>query len=161
MQLICPKCGSRFEMEQAVTELEQIETHNVAAKLGVHWRLVNEYSDCFRQSEFGDVRLAKRLRILKEAARLIETGAFSCHGKRYRTSQHEIICTMTEICNRQKWGFTNHNYLYSILAKTAEGLSAEGLSAAEEQRREEKRRSKDRQDNPERLDYHEMLDKVS
>ena len=72
MQLICPKCGSRFELEQAIRELEQAETHDIAAKLGVHWRLVYEYSDCLRQSEFGNVSLTKRLRIFKEIARLME-----------------------------------------------------------------------------------------
>jgi hypothetical protein len=143
MQLICPKCGSRFEMEQAVKELEQKETYDIAAKLGVHWRLVYEYTDCFRQGEFGDVRLAKRLRILKEAARLIETGAFSYHGKRYRTSQAEVLRAMTEICNLNKSKFKNHNYLYSILTNTAEGLSAEGLTAKEEQKRELNRRAGD------------------
>lgn len=156
MQLICPKCGSRFEMEQAVKELEQKETHDIAANLGVHWRLVNEYAECHRQSEYGDLRLATKLRIYKTIARLIETGAFSYRGKRYRSSEPEIIRAMTEICNRQKWGFTNDNYLYSILAKTAEGLSAEGLSAREEQRRESLRRAQGdspRESEPGKVDF--------
>jgi len=161
MQLVCPKCGSRFEMEQAVRELEQSETHDIAAKLGVHWRLVNEYSDCWRQSEFGDVGTSKRLRILRSTARLIDTLAFTYRGRRYRTSQHDVIRVMTEICNLQKWGFTNHNYLYSILAKRAERLSAEGLSAAEERQREENRRTAEPQNRrtaePERMDYRAIL----
>jgi len=139
MQLICPNCGSRFDLEQAVRELEQSETHDIAAKLGVHWRLVYEYSDCLRQSEFGNVSLTKRLRIFKSIARLLDTSMFSYKGKLYRTSQQETIKAMTDICNMQKWGLTNHNYLLAILSKSGERLSAEGLTAKEEQTRERQR----------------------
>jgi len=141
MKLTCPKCGFKFELEQAVRELEQAETHDIAAKLGVHWRLVYEYSDCFRQTEFSNVSLTKRLRIFKSIARLMQTSTFSYRGKRYRTSQHETVKTMTDICNMQKWGFRNHNYLLAILSKTAERLSAEGMTAKEESERETRRRS--------------------
>jgi len=140
MQLICPKCGSRFDLEQAVSELEQAETHDIAAKFGVHWRLVYEYSECFRQSEFGNVSLTKRLRILKHTARLLEIFTFRYKGKQYRTSKPEIIGAMTDICNMQKWGFMNHGYLFAILSKSGERLSAEGLTADEEAERETRRR---------------------
>ena len=126
-------------MEQAVRELEQQETHNIAAKLGQHWRLVYEYSECFRQEEYGDVSLTKRLRIFKSIVQLLETLTFLYRGRRYRTSWHEATKAMTAICNMHKWGFRNHNYLHTLLVKTAEGLSAEGLSAAEEQEREHAR----------------------
>ena len=141
MKLMCPKCGSRFEMEQAVRELEQSEVHDIAAKLGQHWRLVYEYSDCFRQSEHGDVSLTKRLRIFRSVARLLEQSIFTFRGKKYRSSPFEIVRAMTEICNAQKWGFRNHNYLLAILAQGGEKLSAEGLSAKEERKREESRRT--------------------
>ena len=139
MKLQCPKCGSRFKLEQAVRELEQQETHDIAAKLGQHWRLVYEYTECFRQEEYGDVSLTKRLRIFKSIVQLLETLTFSYRGRRYRTSWHEAAKAMTAICNMHKWGFRNHNYLHTLLVKTAEGLSAEGLSAKEEQEREHAR----------------------
>lgn len=139
MKLMCPKCGSRFEMEQAVRELEQSETHDIAAKLGQHWRLVYEYSDCFRQSEFGNVSLTKRLRIFKSVVLLFDTLIFSYRGKRYRASWYETTKAMTTICNLQLWGFENHNYLFKMLIKSADRLSIEGLSAKEEQRREDSR----------------------
>ena len=119
--------------------MEQSETHDIAAKLGQHWRLVYEYSDCFRQSEFGAVSMSKRLRIFKEITRLLDAPIFTYHSKPYRTSWHEVITAMTGICNAQKWGFHNHNYLLAILVKTADRLSVEGLSAKEEQEREERR----------------------
>jgi len=139
MKLKCPKCGSRFEMEQGVRELEQSETHDIAAKLGQHWRLVWEYSECFRQEEYGDVSLPKRLRILKSVARLFDTMIFPYRGKKYRTSWHEVIKAMTKICNLQKKEFTNNNYLYKMLIGTSDRLSAEGLSAKEEREREDNR----------------------
>lgn len=136
MKLVCPKCGSRFEMEQAVRELEQAETHDIAAKLGPHWRLVWEYSECFRQEEYGDVSLTKRLRIFKSIVQLLETLTFSFRGKKYRTSWHEVTKAMTTICDMQKRNFRNHNYLYTLLVKSADRLSVEGLTAKEEQERE-------------------------
>ena len=139
MKLMCPKCGSRFKMEQAVRELEQAETHDIAAKLGQHWRLVFEYSECFRQSEYGDVSLESRLRIFRSVARLFDTGIFSYRGRSYRTSWHEVTTAMTEICNMAKWGFRNHNYLLTMLTKGADRLSAEGLTAREEREREHAR----------------------
>jgi len=151
MKLICPKCGSRFEMDQAVRELEQSETHDIAAKLGQHWRLVYEYSDCFRQSEYGNVPLTTRLRTFKSIVQLLDTNKFEYRKKWYRTSWHESIKAMTQICNLQKTGFTNNNYLYKMLLGTSDRLSAEGLSAKEEQAR---------LDNPGRVAYCEEPEKV-
>ena len=139
MKLTCPKCESSFDMEQAVRELEQTETHDLAAKFGPQWRLVYEYSDCFRQSEFGAVSLTKRLRIFKDIARLFDVPTFKLRGSRYRTSWPDVIRAMTDICNAQKWGFRNHNYLLTILSKTGDRLSAEGLTAREEEEREQTR----------------------
>ena len=166
MKLICPKCGSQFEMEQAVRELEQSETHDIAAKLGQHWRLVYEYSDCFRQSETGNISLTKRLRIFRSVVRLFDTLTFSLRGKQYRTSWHDVIKAMTGICNAQKWGFHNHNYLLAILVKTADRISTEGLSAKEEQKREEKRSlghpviGSEKDHEPQQLDFKEMVSKI-
>jgi len=159
MQLICPKCGSRFVLEQAVNELEQTETHDIAAKLGVHWRVVYEYSDCFRQSEFGNVPLPKRLRIFKNVARLLEMSTFKHRGKQYRTSQPEIIRAMTDTCNMQKWGFTNHKYLFAILSKAGERLSAEGMTAREEEEREQGRRGAGGQDRKDEIRLEEAIKK--
>jgi len=158
MKLQCPKCGSRFEMEQAVRELEQSETHDIAAKLGQHWRLVYEYSDCFRQSEYGNVDLSKRLRIFKSIVQFYDTLIFSYRGKRYRTNWHEAIKAMTAICNMQLWGFENHNYLYKMLMKTSERISAEGLSAVEEQEREALRQAQGRatQEEPGQLNFKKL-----
>jgi len=158
MKLICPKCGSRFEMEQAVRELEQSETHDIAAKLGQHWRLVWEYSECFRQEEYGDVSLTKRLRIFKSIVQLLETLTFSFRGKYYRTTWHDVATAMTTICNMQKRGFRNHNYLHTLLVKTADRLSAEGLTAKEERERENVRQYGPgmRQGEPGQLDFKDI-----
>jgi len=153
MKLICPKCGSRFKIEQAVRELEQSETHDIAAKLGQHWRLVYEYSECFRQEEYGDVSLTTRLRIFKSIVQLMETNKFEYRRKWYRTSWHEAVKAITKICNLQKKEFTNNNYLYKMLIGTADRLSAEGLSAREERDREADRAVGNRQGEPGQLNF--------
>jgi len=154
MKLQCPKCGSRFEMEQAVRELEQSETHDIAAKLGQHWRIANEYIDCWRMSEYGTVSLKKRLRKLKEIARLFGTLTFERYGKRYRTDRQKIVKGMILMCDMNKIRITTHGYLYSILTETADRLSAEGLTAKEESEREFSRQSQGRtQSGPGRFDF--------
>jgi len=126
MKLQCPKCGSRFEMEQAVRELEQPEIHDIAAKLGANWRIAWEYINCWRMSEYGTIQSAKRVRLLKQVAHLFDTLMFDLHGKRYRTEKHAIVKGMIAMCNANKTEITTHKYLYKILAGTADRLSAEG-----------------------------------
>jgi len=141
MKLICPHCGSSIEFEQAVTELEHQEANDIAAKFGRSWRIIYEYSDCFRQSEYGGVKLTRRVRIFKDLSRLFDTCEFRYQGKTYRTNWPDILGAITEICNVGKWGFKNHNYLKVMLKKSAARVSAEGLTAKEEQARELARRT--------------------
>lgn len=141
MKLICPRCNNTFDLAEAVREAQHVEVADIAARFGKHWQIVYEYTDCFRQSEFGPVALAKRLRLLKEVWHLFDVLVFSAQGKRYRTGWTDILAAMTEICNANKWGFRNHNYLKAILKKTAERVSVEGLTAKEEQEREDSRQN--------------------
>ena len=134
-QLICPHCQRPFELEQAVREKEHGEVADIAAQFGQQWNLVYEYSDTFRQSEWGDVSLRKRLRIFREMMLLFEARKFALAGKVYRTGWQDVIAAMTETCNANKWGFKNHNYLKTILKKTAARESAEGMTAKEEENR--------------------------
>ena len=139
MKLICPKCGSGFSLEEIFREGAWREIADLAAKYAGSWTAVYEYTDCFRQSEFGTISLTRRFRLLKEVYGLFESQKFRYQGKRYRTNRQEISKAMGQICNANKWGFRNHNYLVVILKKTAERLSVEGLTAREEAEREEHR----------------------
>jgi len=132
INLICPRCGAEFTLAGAIAEKEQREIADIAAKFGPSWRLVYEYTDCFRKQEFGGMQRAKRLRLLKEVARLFETNEFRYEGKRWRTTWAEVLAAITQICNAEKFGLKNHNYLKVILVKTAKRVSAEGMTAAEE-----------------------------
>ena len=139
ISLICPRCGNSFVLEDAIKEVEQRELADIAAKFGQSWRLIYEYTDCFRKSEYGGMQRSKRLRLLKETAKLFDTCEFLYEGRRWRTTWPEVIGAITEICNREKWGLKNHNYLKAILVKTAKRVSAEGMTAAEESEREQGR----------------------
>jgi hypothetical protein len=141
-KLICPHCEKEFDLDQAIRESEHREMADIAAKFGKSWLLVYEYSDCFRQSEFGNVPLKKRLRIMKEILFLFDRREFQVKGKKYRTEWNTIISAMMEICNMQKWGFRNHNYLKAVLVKGSDRLSAEGMTAQEEEERGKGRRLK-------------------
>ena len=118
------------------------ELMDLAAKFGRNWELVYEYVDCFRQAEWGCVRLKRRVALTKDVWRLFERNEFECQGKRYRTDVSGILEAMTLIVNSAKFGFKNHNYLKKVLsAKDAEKVSAQGMTAGEERTREQARTS--------------------
>ncbi len=57
-------------------------------------------------------------------------------------SQEDIQKGLHTVCNMDKTGFRDHNYLWRVLVNQgAEKLSAEGLTAREEEGREVRRRS--------------------
>jgi len=140
VKLVCPVCGSKVDMEQATHEELMHELVELAARFGRNWELVHEYVDCFRQEQWGSVTLKKRVRLTKEVWRLFEKNEFEYQGKRYRTDWTGVIAAITEVVNRDKFGFRNHNYLKSIMMKDAERVSAEGLTAKEEREKERQRR---------------------
>lgn len=142
MKLICPKCGYRFDAEQASRDEGWRAMTGIAGRFGQYWKVADEYADCFRPTEFSPVTFKKKLRLLGLLLEIFDSEIFEYNGKRYRTTRQAIVKGMAEICNRQKYGLGNNNYLKVILLKTAERISAEGLTAREEARREEERRQR-------------------
>lgn len=140
-KLICPHCQSKIAFEEAAREGLYREMVGLASRFGSSWELASEYVDCFRQTEFGCVRLNKKVRLLKELWKLFETNEFGYQGKRYRVDWALILAAINVTISADKWGFKNHNYLKRIMMKDAKKLSAEGLTAEEEEQREALRRS--------------------
>ena len=138
-KLTCPYCERSFgrdEVENAELWRERAE---LAAALGPAWKLANEYADCFRATRGANMALKKRVRILREAAKLWQTQEFQFDGKKYRIKQGHIIQALYDVCSMDKTGFQNHNYLKRVLLKEAERLSEEGLTGKEEEEREKAR----------------------
>ena len=140
MKLICPICQSKFTYDQARTWTLAWGMTPLAAKFGRAWPLADEYVDSFQQGRYSGVTLKQRIRVLKELLTLWEAKEFFYDGRHYRTDHARIAAGLKIVCNAEKHGFVNHNYLKKILLETADLLSAEGLTAAEEQAREEARR---------------------
>ena len=139
-KLICPHCERSFDIEAVEDADLWRERAEIAARLGHAWKPVNEYIEAFRATRGSRLSNRKQIRLLAEIARLWEAGRFEFDGKRYKISQPEILKGLTAVCNADKTGFQNHNYLKKVLMTGAEKLSAEGLTAGEEEKREEKRR---------------------
>jgi len=116
------------------------EMAEVAATLGKMWRPALEYSNSFATVRLGIMAPEKRLRILKEFAKLWQNQVFEYNGKRYRTNRQKIEAAVKAVCDAEKFDFKNHNYLKKILLADAEMLSAEGLTAREEAQRDVKRK---------------------
>jgi len=137
----CPFCDQAFNCD--VLESAEIfeERLVVASRLGSAWRLANEYIDCFRQKPGGRISHKKRLRHLKAICGLWEKCEFEFDGKKYRTTKDAIRRGLTTVCDLEKYGFGNNNYLKKCLLDTAQRISTEGLTAKEESAIETKRRS--------------------
>lgn len=144
MKLGCPICNSKFTLEQLKHEGIMGEMIDLAAKFGKNWNLVYDYTECFRRSQWGSVRLEKRLSLIQETFKLFEKAEFEYESKRYRTDWATIIGALRTVVDQEKFKFTNHNYLKVVLIdqKTTVRLSAEGMSAKDEADRELKRRNR-------------------
>lgn len=142
MKLICPYCSRKFKFEEGVRTKIMIELAGVGARFGECFLLAFEYTESFANQKHGAITAAKRLRVFKELAKLWESCIFEYDGKRYRTDKSKIIVAMRTVCDADKHGFKNHNYLKRVLLESSERLSAEGLTAKEENRREEDKKSR-------------------
>lgn len=140
MKLTCPHCNSKFTLEESSRTQVLDEMADVAATLGNMWQPALEYTNAFATVRFGIMAPEKRLRIIKEFAKLWQNQVFEYAGKRYRTSGQKIEAAVKTVCDVEKSGFKNHNYLKKILLADAEMVSAEGLTAREENQRDKKRK---------------------
>lgn len=141
MKLTCPICQSRYSLEEVATTSALREMIGLAAKFGRTWSLVEEYVAAFRTSQYGGITLKKRFRLFREMAGLWDGGEFVYNGKRYRTDRAQIREALITVCNADKFGFKNHNYLKKILMDGADRVSTEGMTAQEERIMEADRRA--------------------
>jgi len=137
MKLICPFCNMKFSVDEAARSETLCNLTQALLIFGAHRSLVWEYTGAFATKRLGPIAPAKRLRIVTELTRLWETGVFQVQGKRYKIDRAGIVAGMRTVCDLEKYGFKNHNYLKRILLQRAERISAEGFTASEEARREE------------------------
>jgi len=149
MKLTCPYCGNKYSISEATRTETLVNLTQALAGFGQWCPLVWEYTGAFATQRLGSIAPAKRLRIVTDLARLWETGVFQVENKRYRITRADIVAGMRTVCDLEKYGFRNHNYLKRILLQRAERISAEGLTAEEEQKKIEDQkvgRSEDRKE---------------
>lgn len=167
-KITCPFCEKSFDLEQIETGDIWRERADLASRLNSAWKLANEYIDAFRAKPGARMSLKKGTRHLRGLAALWKKCEFEYQGKRYRTSRESILNAMTTVCELEKTGFVNHNYLKKVLLPTASRVSAEGMTAKEEVRREEVRRKgrpleaedADKEKDLEKISYREHLEKI-
>ena len=141
MKLTCPVCQSKYDLKEVATTAALREMVELASRFGNVWHLVEEYIEAFRVSQWGSVGPKKRVRLLQEVARLWDKCEFDYNGKRYRSDRAQIRAALDTVCNMDKFGFQNHNYLKKVLVNGAKRVSADGLTAQEEQDRESARKN--------------------
>lgn len=113
--LICPVCESRFAWGDVARMAVWGETVELASFFGRDWGLVNEYVDCFRPSMHSSVTAKRRLRLLQELKRLFLTSSIVYEGRQYRIDKGRVVVAVRAVCDAQKFGFRNHNYLKRVL----------------------------------------------
>lgn len=132
MKLTCPYCNMKFSIDEAARSETLRNLTQALLGFGKHCDLVWEYTGAFATQHLGPIAPAKRLRIVTDLTRLWETGVFQIQWKRYKIDRAGILAGMLTVCNSEKFGFKNHNYLKRILMADAERVSAEGLTAKDE-----------------------------
>ena len=120
-----------------------LELAEIGTRLGPQCLLAWEYAECFRNKRDGFITAPKRLRIFKELANLLEKCVFEYDGRRYRTNIAGIKTALRTVCDADKYGFKNHNYLKKVLLESSERLSSEGLTAREEKAMDDGRRTRE------------------
>jgi hypothetical protein len=115
MKVRCPECREIIDLREAEAESVVDGIIKLYRELGRDSRLAGEYVDCFRTSPRGKVGDKKHLRLLAEVKQLIDTGRFEFNRRKYKTDRQTVIKALREVCNREKYGFTNHNYLKQVL----------------------------------------------
>jgi hypothetical protein len=134
VKLACPHCGKPVDPEQLERAGDWRECWQLAARLGKSNGLVDEYAEHWRGK--GGLTLKKKIRVYREVAQLLESSEFKFDGRRYRTDQRSVLQAIRETVDAARPPLRNHNYLFTILTRTAERLSAEGFSAKGEAQRE-------------------------
>lgn len=134
--------------------MTMIELAEIGTRLGQNWLLAWEYAEAFRTKRDGTITAPKRLRIFQDLAKLLDACEFLYDGRRYRTDHGKIKAALQTVCDLDKYGFRNHNYLKKVLLESSEKLSAEGFTAKEEIDRERGKRKEEREDEgwPEDID---------
>ncbi len=137
--IVCPVCRKRFDIAEGENASIMEEIIRLASVFGTSWDLAYEYVEAFRANRFLSMLLKKRIRLLLEIEGLWTARVFEYHGKRYRTDQAAIREALRTVCDADKVGFKNHNYLKKVLMDSSQRVSAEGLTAGEEKERSEVR----------------------
>ncbi len=135
--IVCPGCRERFDISKGDNAASMEELIRMASVFGTAWDLAYEYVEAFRANHYGILLLKKRIRLLLEIEGMWTSCVFEHGGKRYRTDQAGIREALGTVCNADKVGFKNHNYLKRVLMDSSQRVSAEGMTAAEERRRTE------------------------
>jgi hypothetical protein len=120
MNLKCPACGAKVDLDQAVREADLEALVKAAAAFGPDWQLVSEYLDCFRARVGGALALKKRLRLAREVWEIYHSGRFASGRQWYRVDRPEFLAALVQVCNRHLFDLRNHNYLKQVLKGAAE-----------------------------------------
>lgn len=132
--ITCPHCGEDLDAVQAVAEGEHREYLELLAGFGPARPVVVAYLDLFRAAPGSAMRIATRLRLVRELHRLWDGESFSYNRQVHRISRAQIGEALHDVVRAKRTGtaFVNHNYLKQVM------LSKLNASERQEKRQEAK-----------------------
>lgn len=133
--ITCPHCGEDLDAVQAVAEGEHREYLELLAGFGPARPVVVAYLDLFRAAPGSAMRIATRLRLVRELHRLWDGETFSYNRQVHRISRAQIGEALHDVVRAKRTGtaFVNHNYLKQVMLSK--------LNASERQERRQEARA--------------------
>lgn len=143
--ITCPHCGEDLDAVQAVAEGEHREYLELLAGFGPARPAVVAYLDLFRAAPGSAMRIATRLRLVRELHRLWDGETFSYNRQVHRISRAQIGEALHDVVRAKRTGtaFINHNYLKQVMISklSASERQEKRQEARAERTREELRRA--------------------
>jgi len=145
LPITCPFCGESVDAVQAVAEGEHREYLELLAAFGPTRPAVIAYLDLFRAAPGAAMRIATRLKLVRELARLWEMESFAFNRRTYQISRAQIAESLHDTV-RAKRGpapLSNHNYLKQVMLGKLDRTERQEKrqEARQEREREERRRA--------------------
>jgi len=114
--MLCPKCGHSFDPGWHLPALDKARRF-----FGTDYPRVTAYLDLFRRAPEAAMNLSKRLRLLRETAKVLQDGGYSYERSRYCVERPEALACMDLAVQtlskglRPGAGLKNHNYWKQVM----------------------------------------------
>lgn len=124
IEVICPKCGFNYDPVWYLPALAKARSY-----FGADYQRVTAYLDLFRRTPRATMNLSKRLRLLREVAKIVEEGGYMYDGQGHIIDRHAALECMDNavatMAKRHAYGLKNHNYWKQVMRSKGSQVMAD------------------------------------